>query len=164
MSRKQKEKKDCNCVYKSASRNRARMYIHLLCCMCMGGMRPYPRRIKESTETRLKNHDARVRAYTSVFFFLIVHLFQFSARFAALASRHIVPPRGFKSVFTPKQLDFLLRAPMRDDDILFRVCYANRELSNARECRQNKCGVSLGRLRKISCWFRSRTVHWSSLI
>lgn len=116
--------------------------------VCGRGVRGYPRRIKGRAETRLKNHDPCVRtmrARPSLSFsssspgFLLVLPLTSSAR-------------GFKSASThPKQPDFLLRAPVCGDDILFRACYANRELSSAGERPRDECRVStLDRSRKIT--------------
>lgn len=119
-----------------------------VCVSVREGVRGYPRRIKGRAETRLKNHDPCVRTMrarpslsfsSSSFGFLLVLPLTSSAR-------------GFKSASThPKQPDFLLRAPVCGDDILFRACYANRELSSAGERPRDECRVStLDRSRKIT--------------
>lgn len=135
--------RECKC--RNAPLSRARVYKRA------GEARRYPLgRIKGRTETQLKNHDARVCNVSlslswplSSSGFLRVLLFApFSPR-EDLRAR----PRAETSGL------FARRPAMRDDDILFRACYANRELSNAGErprLRWDKCCVpTLERLQKI---------------
>lgn len=134
-------------------------------CVCVrvrvsltGVVRRYPRRIKGLAETRLKNHDARARScvvepriHPSFFFSPLSLLFQLSVRFAALASPSFLL-QNLRARPRPKQPGtFCFALPVCDDDILFRTCYANRELSSDGERCQNKRRVfALGRLRKFT--------------
>lgn len=99
-----------------------------------------------------------VRVHTSFLLSLLLFL-----PFTASASRSVpLFLRRFKSASAPKQPDFLLRTAMCDDDILFRACYANRELSSTGERPRDKRRMStLGRLRKITVVDFARTVYWS---
>lgn len=128
-----------------------------------GGMRGYSRRIKDA-ETRLKNHDSCVRTVRTRSSFSLFLSSNFLGFLLVLTLASFV--RGFKSAFThPKQPDFLLRAPVCGDDILFRACYANRELSSAGERPRDKRRVStLGGLRKIMIIGFAKTIYRYSYV
>lgn len=155
-------------VYLSCVRERARLRLLRRECKCSKaprmrapvreGARGYPERIKGRAETRLKNHDPCVRTIHPS-----LSLQALSALCSFCRSRRFA--RGFKSASThPKQPDFLLRAPVCGDDILFRACYANRELSSAGERPRDERRVStLGGLRKITVIDFAKTAYRSRL-